>query len=153
MDNAEFEEIVEFDKLKTQVLKYVLYKKRSEAEVRQKFSKNAGNLLDNVVQYLKENDYINDNVYIEKAINELQRLKNLSIKEIEYKLLTKGINKSDLESYISENIEELQEYELNSAKNIFIKKQNLLEKEDIVIYLKKKRYTNQTIRRLEEEEI
>lgn len=153
MDNAEFEEIVEFDKLKTQVLKYVLYKKRSEAEVRQKFSKNAGILLDNVVQYLKENDYINDNVYIEKAINELQRLKNLSIKEVEYKMLTKGINKSDLENYIYENIEELQEFEFNSAKNIFIRKKNLLEKEDIVIYLKKKGYTNQTIRRLEEEEI
>ena len=36
------DEIEEFDNLKTQVLKYALYKKRSEAEIRQKFSKNAG---------------------------------------------------------------------------------------------------------------
>ena len=58
------ENIEEFDKLKTQVLKYVLYKKRSEAEVRQKFLKNTGNMLDNVIEYLKENGYIDENKYI-----------------------------------------------------------------------------------------
>ena len=96
-------EIEELDKLKTQVLKYVLYKKRSEAEIRQKFSKNAGKMLDNVVQYLKDNNYINDEIYIEKTVNEYKRLKNMSIKEIEYKLLTKGISKDKIENYIYNN--------------------------------------------------
>jgi len=68
------EEIEALDKLKTQVLKYVLYKKRSEAEVREKFSKNSGNMLDDVIEFLKENDYINDKTYIEKTVNELMRL-------------------------------------------------------------------------------
>ena len=144
------EEIEEFDKLKTQVLKYVLYKKRSEAVIRQKFSKNAGKMLDNVVQYLQENNYINDDLYIEKAVNEFQRLKNMSIREIEYKLLSKGIDKNKIENYIYNNKEELTEYELNSAKNIAIKKQNQLEKEDIILYLKKKGYTSETIRMIEE---
>ena len=144
------DEIEEFDKLKTQVLKYVLYKKRSEAEIRQKFSKNAGKMLDNVVQYLQENNYINDDLYIEKTVNEFQRLKNMSIREIEYKLLSKGIDKNKIENYIYNNKEELTEYELNSAKNIVIKKQNQLEKEDIIIYLKKKGYTSETIRMIEE---
>ena len=51
------DEIVEFDKLKTQVLKYVLYKKRTEREVRQKFTENTGILLDNVIEYLKQENY------------------------------------------------------------------------------------------------
>lgn len=143
------EEIEEFDKLKTQVLKYVLYKKRSEAEIRQKFSKNAGKMLDNVVQYLQENNYINDDDYIEKAVHEFQRLKNMSIREIEYKLLAKGLKKDKIDTYIYENEEELIEYEIQSAKNIFIKKQNLLEKDEIVMYLNKKGYRSETIQEVE----
>ena len=144
------EEIEEFDKLKTQVLKYVLYKKRSEAEIRQKFSKNAGKMLDNVVEYLKENEYIDDDIYIEKAVNEFQRLKNMSIKEIEYKLLAKGIDKNKIENYIYNHKEELLKYELNSAKAIFIKKQYTQELEEIIIYLKKKGYTSESIENMQE---
>jgi SOS response regulatory protein OraA/RecX len=58
------EEIEEFDELKSKVLKYVLYKKRTEAEIRQKFEQNTGNNLENVIEYLKEADYINDAKYI-----------------------------------------------------------------------------------------
>lgn len=140
------EEIEEFDKLKTQVLKYVLYKKRSEAEVREKFSKNTGNMLDNVIEYLKENEYIDDTVYIEKAVNEFMRLKNMSIKEVQYKLLSKGISKDDIDNYIYNNREELLEYELNSAKQIMIKKENILEKDKIIEYLRKKGYMQETIK-------
>jgi regulatory protein len=139
-------EIEEFDKLKTQVLKYVLYKKRSEAEVREKFSKNTGNMLDNVIEYLKENEYIDDTVYIEKAVNEFMRLKNMSIKEVQYKLLSKGISKDNIDNYIYNNREELLEYELNSAKQIMIKKENILEKDKIIDYLRKKGYMQETIK-------
>ena len=139
-------EIEEFDKLKTQVLKYVLYKKRSEAEVREKFSKNTGNMLDNVIEYLKENEYIDDTVYIEKAVNEFMRLKNISIKEVQYKLLSKGISKDNIDNYIYNNREELLEYELNSAKQIMIKKENILEKDKIIDYLRKKGYMQETIK-------
>ncbi len=140
------EELEEFDTLKTQVLKYVLYKKRSEAEVREKFSKNTGNLLDNVIEYLKENQYIDDTVYIEKAVNEFMRLKNMSIKEVQYKLLSKGISKDNIDNYIYNNREELLEYELNSAKQIMIKKENILEKDKIIEYLRKKGYMQETIK-------
>ena len=133
-------EIEEFDKLKTQVLKYVLYKKRSEAEVREKFSKNTGNMLDNVIEYLKENEYIDDTVYIEKAVNEFMRLKNMSIKEVQYKLLSKGISKDNIDNYIYNNREELLEYELNSAKQIMIKKDKIID------YLRKKGYMQETIK-------
>ena len=125
------EELEEFDKLKTKVLKYVLYKKRSEAEVRRKFADANDEMLDEVIQNLSENGYINDNSYIEKAVQEFMRLKNMSIKEIEYKLLSKGINKDKIENYIFENREALLEYEQKSAKHIFIKKQTIMEEDNI----------------------
>ena len=69
----------------------------------------------------------------------------MSIKEIEYKLLSKGINKDKIENYISENREALLEYEQKSAKHIFIKKQTTMEEYNIIQYLKKKGYLSETI--------
>ena len=143
----------EFDKLKTQVLKYVLYKKRSEAEIRQKFMQSPENMLDDVIEFLKENKYIDDNEYIEKSVKEFQRLKNMSIKEVKYKLLSKGLNKDQIDNYIYENKEELLEYEINSAKNIWIKKQTTNEPEEIENYLRSKGYLSETIKIIQEEEI
>lgn len=146
MTNEEYKELEEFDKLKTKVLKYVLYKKRTEQEVRQKFAENTGNLLDNVVEYLKQENYINDLIYIEKSVNEIQRLKNLSIKEVKYKLLVKGLSSKLVDEYIYKNKEEMLEYEINSAKNILVKKSNTMEREDVLSYLRKKGYMEETIR-------
>ena len=138
--------IEEFDKLKTKVLKYIMFKKRTEQEVRQKFREDSIELLNDVIEELKELNYINDENYIKRAVNEFKNLKNMSIKEIEYKLMTKGIKKDIISNYISKNKEELINYELNSAKNIFIKKQNLIEAEEIINYLKKKGYLEETIK-------
>lgn len=145
MTNQEYEELKEFENLKTKVLKYILYKKRTEKEVRQKFAENTGNLLDNVIEYLKQENYINDISYIERSVNEIQKLKNLSIKEVKYKLLAKGLSSKIVDEYIYEHKEEMLEYEINSAKIIFIKKSNIMEKEDIQNYLRKKGYMEETI--------
>lgn len=145
-------EIEELDTLKTKVLKYVIYKKRTEYEIRKKFSENAGNLLENVIEFLKDNNYINDEKYIEKAINEFINLKNMSINEIKYKLIAKGIKKEQLEEYIYKNREELLEYELKSAQAIMIKKQRTTEKEQVIMYLKRKGYLSQTIEQLGEDD-
>lgn len=145
MTNQEYEELKEVDSLKTKVLKYVLYKKRTEKEVRQKFAENTGILLDNVIEYLKQENYINDLSYIEKSINEMQKLKNLSIKEVKYKLLAKGLSSKIVDEYIYEHKEEMLEYEIQSSKMIFIKKINVMAKEDIQNYLRKKGYMEETI--------
>lgn len=146
MTNEEYKELEEFDNLKTKVLKYVLYKKRTENEVRQKFAENTGNLLDNVIEYLKQENYINDFSYIEKSISEIQRLKNLSIKEVKYKMLAKGLSSKLVDEYIYNNKEEMLEYEINSAKAILLKKTSTMEKEDIQNYLRKKGYMEETIK-------
>lgn len=138
--------IEEFDKEKTKVLKYVLYKKRSENEIRRKFENEVEpNLLEDVIEYLKEAKYIDDKEYIRKTVNNFIALKNLSIREIEYKLYSKGIKKEDIEDYIYKNKEELNEYEIKSARNIVSKKMTSLEIEEIKQYLLKKGYKKENI--------
>lgn len=138
--------IDEFDKGKTKVLKYILYKKRTESEIRTKFSKEIEeNLLEDIIEYLKEAKYIDDGQYIEKTINNFMILKNLSIKEIQYKLISKGLNKNLIEDYIYNENEELNNYEIKSAKNIIYKKSNTMELEDIKVYLIKKGYKIENI--------
>ncbi len=142
----------EFDKLKTKVLKYILYKKRTENEIRTKFEKEIEpNMFEDIIEYLKQANYINDQEYILKAVNNFMLLKNMSIKEIEYKLINKGVKRNDLEDYMSVNYEELKEYEIKSASNILYKKSNTMEQDDIVIYLQKKGYKYDNIQKAVEE--
>ncbi len=138
--------IEEFDEAKTKVLKYVCYKKRTEYEIRNKFTKTIEeNLLDDVIEELKEIGYIDDSKYVLRAINEFMALNNLSIKEIKYKLMSKGVKNDIIEDYISENYDILMEYEIKSAKKIAVKKSNL-EKQDLKMYLMKKGYKEESIR-------
>ena len=138
--------IEEFDKQKTKVLKYIIYKKRSEQEVRTKFEKTIEpELLEDIIEYLKEADYINDKEYIRKTINNFIALKNLSNTQIKYKLYSRGLNKSDIEDYMYENKEELEEYETKSALNIINKKLDSMELEEIKQYLIKKGYKQRSI--------
>ena len=141
------DEFEKFDKFKSKVLKYVLYKKRTEQEIRQKFSKELEeNILDDIIEELKENSYIDDYNYIERAVNEFVNLKTLSIKEIKYKLYSKGIRSGLIDEYISKNLENLEEYELKSACKIYNKKINGMEEEDIKLYLLKKGYKEESIK-------
>lgn len=138
--------IEEFDREKTKILKYIMYKKRTENEVRNKFKLTIEeNLLEDIIDYLKETGYINDYNYIERFVNECIALKNLSIKELKYKLYSKGINRNILDEYIQNNYEELEEYEMKSAENIKLKKQNSMNEEEIKIYLLKKGYKGDNI--------
>ena len=144
--------IEEFDKEKTKVLKYIIYKKRSEQEIRNKFAKTIDeNMLEDIIEYLKEANYINDKEFIEKTINNFKILKNLSIKEMKYKLMAKGLNKDDIEDYFYENKEELEEYETKSASNIIYKKSDSMEQDEIKQYLLKKGYKRDNINKAFEE--
>ena len=101
----------EFDENKTKVLKYILYKKRTEKEVIIKFGRVIEEeQLKDIIEYLKEAKYIDDADYIERTIHNYMILKNLSMREIQFKLQSKGINKNDIEDYFSKYQEELQEY-------------------------------------------
>ena len=138
-------EAEELDKLKSKVLKFVLYKKRTEAEVWEKFQEEDQNKLEEVIEILKENNYINDLDYIERSIAEFKNLKSLSIKEINYKLLQKGIKKSLIDTYIYENKENLLDFEISSAIKLIQKKSKTLEIQEIKNYLYSKGYMSESI--------
>ena len=107
-------------------------------------------ILQAVVSDLKEKGYVNDVNYIKRSVNEFMALRNLSLFEIKYKLMSKGIKTSDIEDYFSQNYEVLMEYEKSSAKKIaqkkFSKMEEIMEEIDIKKYLMKKGYKSDSIK-------
>lgn len=140
--------VEDFDKLKQKVLKYVFYKKRTEQEVRSKFDNEDSDMMEDMIEFLKEEKYINDEDYITRSINEFMALKNLSLKEIKFKLYQKGIDKSLVEDYFNDNYDTLLDYEVKSAKTIYQKKSRDMEIEDIVNFLYKKGYSSDSIKQI-----
>lgn len=147
-ETEKFNEIEKFDKLKTKILKYIMYKKRTEKEVRQKFSSSDvdQNMLEDVIENLKEKGYIDDKSYTERAINEFLAINTLSLKEIRNKLYAKGISSDIIDMYFSNHEGELAEYELKCAKKIACKKQTQMEQEEIEAFLYRKGYSSESIK-------
>lgn len=140
-----FEEAERIDKLRSKMLKYILYKKRTEQEVRQKFAEENEDDVEDAIEYFKDQKYIDDEDYIKRAVKEFMALKNLSIKEVEYKICQKGVKKSLVDDYVCKNKEDMLEYEIASAKTIILKKQNSLEENEIKDYLYKKGYMSESV--------
>lgn len=138
----------EFDQNKTQVMKYILYKKRTESEVRKKFCHTIDeNILEDIIEYVKEAGYINDKEYIKKLVSEYMNLKTMSLREMKQKIYSKGIYADDIEDYLYENGEALEEYELASAKKIADKKKGL-DPEKLRMYLVNKGFDNDVIKKV-----
>lgn len=141
------EELERKDKLKTKMLKYIMYKKRTEEEIKRKFANiEDSELVEEVMEELKEIGYINDESYIQRAVTEHVNINNLSIKELKYKLMSKGLNINLIEDYIASKSEEMLEYEIESAKTIILKKQNTMEEQEIIQFLLKKGYRMDNIK-------
>ena len=139
--------IEEYDKEKSKVLKYVLYKKRTKQEIKNKFSGSIeSEMLNDIIDELEEIGYVNDNEYIKKSINEFIKLNNLSLKEVRYKLMAKGISNDLIDDYMQENSEDMENYEIESAKKMILKKQNQMEEDELIKYLIKKGYQTSNIR-------
>ena len=136
----DIEKLKKMDEQKTKVFKYITYKKRTEQEVRNKFKGQIEEeMLEEIIDYLKEANYLNDYDFIERQVNEYMNLKTLSIKEIKYKLMTKGLDRKLIEEYIYKNYDSLNEYEKKCIEKIKQKKKELTE-EEIKQYLYRKGY-------------
>ena len=145
MSKEKFAEAEKIDKLRNKMLKYIMYKKRTEEEIRQKFSDEDEIIVDESIEYFKELGYIDDEEYINRAIKEFISIKNLSIKEVVYKICQKGVRKSLVDDYICKNKEVMLEYEISSAKSIILKKQKDNEEQEIRNYLYKKGYMTESV--------
>lgn len=107
--------------LDDKLMKYVLFKKRTVKEVREKckllgFSPE---YIDEIIAYLEENGYLDDEKYVMKYILNIIKLKKKSVQEIRFDLLRRGIEEQIIEKYITE---ELRVFELKSAIELAKKK-------------------------------
>ena len=144
------EKLVEVDKVKSRVLKYIVYKKRTENEIRNKFRDTFDEeIFEQVIEQLKELGYIDDTNYIDRAVNEFVALKSMSIRELKYKLISKGLSSNLIEDYCSTNYEDLLEYEKKSAEKIMLKKLPTMDIQEVKLFLRKKGYMEESIKNAE----
>ena len=129
------------------LMRYVVFKKRTEMEIRQKCKRLEYNeeYIEEIIQYLSENEYIDDVKYGEKYINNILKLKKSSIFEMKMDLLRRGIKENYIDDYIASHQEELEKFEKDSAKQIVRKKMQTAEIEKIKRYLKGKGYSYSSI--------
>ena len=143
--------VEEFDENKQKVMAYILYKKRTESEVKNKFRNSIEeNMLEDIIEYVKEAGYIDDKEYVKKLFNEYMNLKSMSIREIKKKVYEKGIYVDYIEDYISENREALEEYELKSARKIMDKKKAFSDEKKVKTYLLNRGFDPDILSKLEE---
>ena len=145
--------VEEFDNCKTKVMEYILYKKRTEYEVRKKFKGIIeDNMLEDIIEYVKEAGYINDAEYVKRLFNEYMTLKSMSIKELKNKVYSKGIDENYIEDYMYENREKLEEYEMNSAKKLIEKNKNSKDPQKLKMYLLNKGFELDILKKIDEED-
>ena len=127
-----FEKLKQFDEQKTKVFKYITYKKRTEQEVRNKFRGQIDEeMLEEIIDYLKEAKYLDDYDFIERQVREYMKLKKMSITEMKFKLASKGLDRKLIEKYIENNYEELKEYEQRCVEKIKAKKAGTMENQEL----------------------
>lgn len=121
--------------LDDKLMKYVLFQKRTVYEVKNKCKTlhYSEDYIDEVIEYLIDNKYLDDELYVMKYILNAIKLKKKSIKEIRFDLLKRGVEESIIEKYIY--TPELRDYELKCA--IDLSKKKIKETND---FLKVKKY-------------
>lgn len=125
---------MDFEEARIKAIKYLGISKKTESEVREKLvlSNCNAEIAEQVIEYLKELNYINDNDYVDAYIRQNMRLFKFSIFEIKQKLLQKGIKKYIIE----EKIEVLHENDYESKVVEKLKESKLKNMDE----LKKKQY-------------
>lgn len=131
--------------LDDKLMKYVLFKRRTVQEVKEK-CKLLGlpsEYIEEVIAYLIENGYLDDELYVMKYILGIIKLKKKSVQEIRFDLIRRGINETLIEKYITE---ELRAFEIKCA--IELAKKKYKECSDLLKvkkYLLGKGYSKQSI--------
>ena len=128
--------------IEDKLVRYVLFKRRTENEVRNKCKqlKYEEEYTDDVIDYLKEAEYINDKVYVEKYISNTKKLKHTSANEIRIDLMRRGIDSDLIDIGLSDD--SINDFDLDSAIYLANKKMKSGDDiEKIKKYLLNKGYT------------
>lgn len=130
---------------KSDAIKFVSFKMRTAHEVKMKLrEKYTAEIIEETIDYLTQNGYLNDELYTEKFIIEKKKLGRLSKKELSYKLMEKGIKRELTEKVLGKVNYDDEEF----AGKIISKMSKVKNKEEelkIRNYLYKKGFSKESI--------
>lgn len=93
-----------FEEAKEKAVKYLVLALRTELEVRNKLKKInvEDDVINDVIEYLKEIGYIDDSKYVDSYLRQSINIPKYSLYEIKMKLIQKGIDKNLVHKKIEE---------------------------------------------------
>ena len=119
----------DIERAKSRAINYILGKLKTKYEVRLKLKENgfAEDVIDEVLDILEKEEYLNDKVYCEIFLEDKKKLNGYGKNKIKSLLIQKGISKNIFEGFLNEF-----EYdeEFDNALKMGIKKLELLSNEE-----------------------
>ncbi len=119
----------DIERAKSRAINYISGKLKTKYEVRLKLKENdfAEDIIDEVLDILENEEYLNDRVYCEIFIEDKKKLNGYGKNKIKTLLIQKGVSKNIFEDFLDEF-----EYdeEFDNALKMGIKKLNLLSNEE-----------------------
>lgn len=119
----------DIERAKSRAINYISGKLKTKYEVKLKLKENdfAEDIIDEVLDILENEEYLNDRVYCEIFIEDKKKLNGYGKNKIKTLLIQKGISKNIFEDYLDEF-----EYdeEFDNALKMGIKKLNILSNEE-----------------------
>lgn len=119
----------DIERAKSRAINYISGKLKTKYEVRLKLKEKdfTEDIIDEVIDILEKEEYLNDRLYCEVFIEDKKQLNGYGKNKIKSLLIQKGVSKSVFEDYLDEF--EYEE-EFDNALKMGIKKLNLLSNED-----------------------
>ncbi|WP_311525977.1 regulatory protein RecX [uncultured Parvimonas sp.] len=119
----------DIERAKSRAINYISGKLKTKYEVRLKLRENefSNEVIDEVLEILENEEYLNDRLYCEIFIEDKKRLNGYGKNKIKSLLIQKGVSKSIFEDFL-DNFE--YEDEFDNAVKMGIKKLNLLANEE-----------------------
>lgn len=119
----------DIERAKSRAINYISGKLKTKYEVRLKLKEKdfTEDIIDEVIDILEKEEYLNDRLYCEVFIEDKKQLNGYGKNKIKSLLIQKGVSKSVFEDFLDEF--EYEE-EFDNALKMGIKKLNLLSNED-----------------------
>lgn len=127
----------DIERAKSRAINYISGKLKTKYEVRLKLTEKdfTEDIIDEVIDILEKEEYLNDRLYCEVFIEDKKQLNGYGKNKIKSLLIQKGISKSVFEDFLDEF--EYEE-EFDNALKMGIKKLNLLSNEEDIFKKKQK---------------
>lgn len=135
--------------LQPKVIKYAMYKMRTEQEVLRRFESEfqdiSSKAFDEILKYLKDNNILNDEVFAKTFLEEAIKFKRNSKFELKMKLKEKGVSEEYIYKALDSLEEKLDNYEQDLVFKILNERRNQ-DRQKVLNYLYRKGFDGINIR-------